>query len=43
MQEFSVFAIVFAILAISGGFGEIPEQTAQPDDRPLLLSQLKMH
>ena len=32
MQEFSVFATIFLILALSGGFGETPER---PSDAPV--------
>ncbi len=33
MQEFYVFAFVFAILALSGGFGAIPDtpESAEPE------------
>jgi len=39
MQELSVFAIVFLILALSGGFEELNRQ-AQEDGKPGLLTLL---
>ena len=41
MQEFSVFAIVFLILALVGGFGEIPEDPGAPDEALGLLTLMR--